>query len=85
MHFNFILFVMLLIIAASTTTQLVQRMRRILLIGDSLDRLIVSDYCNLKDGHFSQWGDHTIKYGGQKGTKMPSAICHENAKTMHSK
>ena len=32
---------------------------------------------NEKGGKFWQWGDHTIKYGGQHGTKMPSAICED--------
>ena len=60
-----------------------QRLRRILLIGDSLDRLIVADYCTYRDGRFSKWGDASIKYGGQDGTKMPSALCEESVKAIH--
>ena len=53
------------------------------MIGDSLDRLIVHDYCTYRGGHFSKWGDASIKYGGQDGTKMPSALCEESVQTIH--
>ena len=80
---KFLLCIFLIALYIAPSSTLIQKVKRILLIGDSLDRLIVFDYCNFRGGHFSQWGDHTIKYGGQRGTKMPSAICEENIKSIH--
>lgn len=57
---------------------------RILLIGDSVDRYLVGDWCDYLNSHPSQgranasvksWGDSSIKYGGQSGVKQPSLLC----------
>lgn len=47
----------------------------VLLIGDSVDRCTVFDWCKKENATIHAWGDNSIKYGGQKGTKMPSAYC----------
>ena len=51
----------------------------LLIFGDSVDRMGICDWCdvqnNFEGGNSHQWGDHTIKYGGQHGTKMPSYYC----------
>lgn len=57
---------------------------RILLIGDSIDRLICHDYC-VQYGEiygksrfvWGAWGDHSIKYGDGQ-SKMPSSLCQEH-------
>jgi hypothetical protein len=57
---------------------------RILLIGDSVDRMITEDWCwNIglqPDGSGgkvwdSQWADGSMRYGGAKGKKIPAYIC----------
>jgi hypothetical protein len=35
----------------------------------------VFDWCKYQNATVHAWGDNSIKYGGQKGTKMPSAYC----------
>ena len=52
---------------------------RLLLIGDSVDRCIVQDWCGLQRSRGVQvtsfnWGDSSIKYASKKGM-MPSDIC----------
>jgi hypothetical protein len=59
---------------------------RILLIGDSIDRYLVNDWCEFLHKHnrtaeLKSWGDHSIKYGGQSGVKQPSLICQIDANT----
>lgn len=54
----------------------------ILLIGDSIDRYINIDWCSAmalrsENGKVweKEWADGSIKYGGDKGRKMPAYIC----------
>lgn len=49
--------------------------KNVLLIGDSVDRYIVSAWCSYKDAmqHATSWGDGSIKYGDK--TKQPSLLC----------
>lgn len=52
---------------------------KILMFGDSVDRLIVAEWCSLLNIKTSQWGDYSIRYGDGR-TKQPSMMC-ENPKT----
>ena len=63
--------------------------RNVLLIGDSVDRYIVSDWCSMDaymDGipgsHANPWGDGSIKYGDK--TKQPALFCRRGNNTLSS-
>lgn len=62
---------LVIILALALNTQA----ENVLLIGDSVDRYTVFDFCGKHNATIQAWGDHSIKYGGQKGTKTPSAYC----------
>jgi len=47
----------------------------VLLIGDSIDRYVVVDWCAKHNATVLNWGDDSIKYGDKGGTKKPSAYC----------
>lgn len=49
---------------------------RILLIGDSIDRIMVSEWCKMNRKDMTSWGEHSIlNHAKNKVTRMPSGVC----------